>query len=56
MAVASKPAPAGTGAEAASGGPQADARSLYGPADLAGLDYALDLNDPGGFPLHPRHP
>ena len=50
MAVASKPAPAGTGAAAASGGSSADARPLYGPADLAGLDYALDLNDPGSFP------
>ncbi|MDE2905974.1 MAG: methylmalonyl-CoA mutase family protein, partial [Acidobacteriota bacterium] len=50
MAVASRPAPAGTRAEGASGGPPADVRPLYGPADLAGLDYALDLNDPGGFP------
>ena len=50
MAVASKPVPAGTGAEAASGGPLADTRPLYGPTDIASLDYARDLNDPGAFP------
>jgi methylmalonyl-CoA mutase, N-terminal domain len=49
-------------------GPSADARPfttisgrrverLYTPSDVAGLDYASDLNDPGGFPytrgIHP---
>ena len=50
MPVASNPAPAGTGATAAAGGPSGETRPLYGAEDLAGLDYGRDLNDPGRFP------
>ena len=50
MPAASKPAPAGTGAAAAAGGPPRETRPLYGAEDVAGLDYARDLNDPGRFP------
>ena len=48
MTVANRPAAAGTGA--ASGGPLEETRPLYDAADLAGLEYALELNDPGAFP------
>ena len=50
MPAASNPAPAGTGATAAAGGPSGETRPLYGAEDLADLDYGRDLNDPGRFP------
>ena len=50
MPAVSNPAPAGTGATAAAGGPSGETRPLYGAEDLAGLDYGRDLNDPGRFP------
>ena len=50
MPVASKSAPAGTSATAAAPDPSRQARPLYDAAAIADLDYARDLNDPGGFP------
>ena len=50
MALASKSAPAGAGAPSTTAGSVQETRPLYDAADLAGLDYARDLNDPGGFP------
>ncbi len=50
MAVASRSAAAGTGAPAAARVAPTESRPLYDAADLAGLDYARDLNDPGRFP------
>ena len=50
MPVASKSAPAGTSATAAAPGPPRQACPLYDAAAIADLDYARDLNDPGGFP------
>ena len=50
MAVASESTPAGTGPPAAPAGAARETRPLYGAADVADLDYARDLNDPGRFP------
>ena len=50
MAVASESKPAGTGPPAAPAGAARETRPLYGAADVADLDYARDLNDPGRFP------
>ena len=50
MAVASESKPAGTGPPAAPAGAERETRPLYGAADVADLDYARDLNDPGRFP------
>ena len=50
MAVASRTVRAGIGATAATSGPSQEARPLYDAGDLTDLDYARDLNDPGGFP------
>ena len=50
MPVASKSAPARTSATAAAPDPSRQARPLYDAAAIADLDYARDLNDPGGFP------
>ena len=50
MAVASESTPAATGPSAAPAGASQQTRPLYGAADVADLDYARDLNDPGRFP------
>ena len=50
MSVASKSATGDTGAAATTAGPAPDTRPLYDAGDLADLDYASDLNDPGAFP------
>ena len=50
MTVASESTPAGTGPPAAPAGAARETRPLYGAADVADLDYARDLNDPGRFP------
>ena len=50
MSVASKSATGETGAAATTAGPAPDTRPLYDAGDLADLDYARDLNDPGAFP------
>ena len=49
MSVARRPA-AGGGAGVAAAGPSAEAPPTHDAADIADLDYARDLNDPGGFP------
>ena len=33
-----------------------EVKPVYGPADLAGLDYARDLGDPGEYPFTRGHP
>ena len=50
MAVASESTPAAVGPPAAPAGASQQTRPLYGAADVADLDYARDLNDPGRFP------
>ena len=50
MAVASESTPAAAGPPAAPAGASQQTRPLYGAADVADLDYARDLNDPGRFP------
>ncbi len=50
MAVASESTPAAAGPSAAPAGASQQPRPLYGAADVADLDYARDLNDPGRFP------
>jgi len=50
MAVASESTPAAAGPSAAPAGASQQTRPLYGAADVADLDYARDLNDPGRFP------
>ena len=50
MAVASESTPAAAGPSAAPAGAAQQTRPLYGAADVADLDYARDLNDPGRFP------
>ncbi len=50
MSVANRSAPAGPGAPAASPDASRETRPVYGAADLAELDYARDLNEPGRFP------
>ena len=50
MAVASESTPAAAGPSAAPAGASQQTRPLYGAADVADLDYAHDLNDPGRFP------
>ena len=50
MAVASESTPAAAGPSAAPDGAAQQTRPLYGAADVADLDYARDLNDPGRFP------
>ena len=50
MSVASKSASGETGAAATIAVPARDTRPLYDAGDLADLDYARDLNDPGAFP------
>ena len=50
MAVASESTPAAAGPPAAPAGAAPETRPLYGAADVADLDYARDLNDPGRFP------
>ena len=50
MSVARTSAAAGTGAGAAVPGPPGEARPTHDAGDLAGLDYARDLNDPGAYP------
>ena len=50
MAVASESTPAAAGPPAAPADAAQQTRPLYGAADVADLDYARDLNDPGRFP------
>ena len=50
MAVASESTPAAAGPPAAPPAAAQQTRPLYGAADVADLDYARDLNDPGRFP------
>ena len=50
MAVTTSPAAAGAGAGAPVPGPSNEGRPTCDATDLAHLDYARDLNDPGGFP------
>ena len=50
MSVSRTSAAAGTGASTAVPGPSYEVRRTYDAADLADLDYARDLNDPGGYP------
>jgi len=47
---ATRTSAAGTGASAAVAGPSDEVRPTHDAGDLAGLDYARDLNDPGAYP------
>ncbi len=50
MSVARPSAAAGSGASEAVAGPSNQVRPTYDAGDLADLDYARELNDPGRFP------
>ena len=51
MSVARTSAASGTGAGAAVSDASDEARPTHDAGDLAGLDYARDLNDPGAYPF-----